>query len=314
MRAAWTTASRSRRVVQRVEQRGEVLGVLLVERAVRAQVGERGVGQAEALLDAVGREQGERDAGAFEHVHHAEEADGVAALDRVPRVRHHHLGGGRGRAVAHRLGIAAGGRDVGEDPLVVARFLGDVLVERRAHPGEARRQVRAARFEQRHRVPDVVIGLREEREVARHGDLAAHRALDDRGGDEPGAVGGGGFLQLLVERHRGSWRFGWLEGAGVDRVDRRALRAAVRGGGAGGRREGDARAHPAGDARVVGQRARSPAARRGRGRRRACPASRARAPPTARARRRRTRPPASRRRSRAARSRPTRARRCARIR
>ena len=167
------------RVVDGVHQRREVRGVLVVQRAVRTQVAEGAVGQVQRLLDGVGRQQRQRDAGAFQHMHHAEEAQRAAARDGVVGVGHHHLGGVAGAPVAHGFGVTAAGDDVVEDPLVVAGFLFDVLVHRRGQPRVVRRQRGAQRLQQRHGVAHVVVGLGEEGDVARQRNLAAQRTLDD---------------------------------------------------------------------------------------------------------------------------------------
>lgn len=111
----------------RVDQTGQVLGVLLVQRTVRTQVGKRLVGQAEHLLDTVGGSQRQRHAGAFQHIDHAEESGRIAALDGVVGVGDHHLGSQAGPTVAHGLRIAAGGGDVVENPFLVADFFLDVF-------------------------------------------------------------------------------------------------------------------------------------------------------------------------------------------
>ena len=50
-------------------------GVDLVEGAVRSEIPKGAVGQAEPLLDPIGGQQGERHAGALQHMHHPEEAE-----------------------------------------------------------------------------------------------------------------------------------------------------------------------------------------------------------------------------------------------
>jgi hypothetical protein len=70
-----------------------MLGMFLVERTVRAQIGKGLVGQVERLLNAVGGGQCQRHAGAFQHEHHAEESGRVAPVDKVIGVGDHDFGG-----------------------------------------------------------------------------------------------------------------------------------------------------------------------------------------------------------------------------
>jgi len=85
----------------------------------------------------------------------------------------------------------------------VTLLLLDVLVERRQQPGVARQRLdaRAAGLQQRHRVAHMVVGLGEEGTVAGQRDLAAQAALDDGGGDQRGAVGGGVVDKAVEEAH-----------------------------------------------------------------------------------------------------------------
>ena len=81
------------------------LHVVLVQCAVAAQIAECGVGQAEFRLDElrdVGRELTAR---AFQHVHHAEEADRIAAVDVVVDVADEQLDrpARRARLLRHSL-------------------------------------------------------------------------------------------------------------------------------------------------------------------------------------------------------------------
>ncbi len=175
--------------------------VLLVQRTVRTQVAEGRIGQPQTPLDLVGRHQGQGHAGAFEHVHHAKEAQRVAARDHVVGIGHHDLGGQGRPAMAHGLGVRAAGGDVVQDPLVVALFFLHVLVHGVIEPGVVCRQGGLARLEQRHRVAYMVIGLREEGHVAGDGDPALQGALDD--GDRQQFLLGQAGLgdQLVVKGH-----------------------------------------------------------------------------------------------------------------
>ena len=123
-------------------------------------------GQLQAGLNDPGGPGGQRDAGAFEHIDHAEEAHRVVARDAVVDIAHHQLGGQGRQTPAHRVGIGAAGSDVVEDPLLMARLFLDVLGDGLAQPFKALRQARAAGHEQRHRVLDVVVGLGQEGDVA----------------------------------------------------------------------------------------------------------------------------------------------------
>ena len=193
-------------IVDPVDQLREVPDVLAVEFAVRAEIGERARGQAERRLDAVGGGERERDAGAFEHVHHAEEPQRVAARDAVVRVRHHEFGGGRGLAVADFRRVGAACFDVRKYPGVVPALLDDVLVERGSQPGEPRRQAVAARLEQRHRMPHVMERFAQERDVARARHHAAQRVLDHGHPEERIALAFGARAQRFMKRHRRSFR------------------------------------------------------------------------------------------------------------
>jgi hypothetical protein len=162
------------------EQVGEVPCVFLVQRAVRAQVGEGLVGQSQRLLDPVGGGQGQRDAGAFEDEHHAEESGRIAPVDQVVGIGHHDFGRQVGLAAPHRVGVAAGRGNVVEDPFFVADFLVDVVRHRAAQPGQAFRQAPAEAHQQGRGVAHVVVGLAEERQVAVARDAALQAVGDDR--------------------------------------------------------------------------------------------------------------------------------------
>ena len=91
-RAHVTIAGRSVAGSKRSTMRREVADVLLVERAVAAQVGERLVGQRQRALDRVGRVERQGHARPFEHVDHAEECDGIPAHHRVVGIGDHRIG------------------------------------------------------------------------------------------------------------------------------------------------------------------------------------------------------------------------------
>ncbi len=141
------------------EDAGEVVDVLLVELAVAAQVGEGARRQAERLLDAIRGVQRERDAGALEHVHHAEEAERVAAHHGVVGVGDHRLR--RDGRLGRRGGraVTACVHDVVEDPLLVPGLLLEVVQHGLLQPAVPVGQPRAHRHQQRHRVAHVVVGL-----------------------------------------------------------------------------------------------------------------------------------------------------------
>ena len=128
-------------------------------------------GQAETGLELIGHGQGDGDAGAFQHLDHAEEPHGVAALYLVVEEGHHQLDGQLGLAVAHRLGIAATGADVAQDPLLMAVLLVDVLGDGAAHPLILLTQLAAGGHQERYRVAHVIEGLGEEAQVDVAGDL-----------------------------------------------------------------------------------------------------------------------------------------------
>ncbi|MCY1430549.1 hypothetical protein D9M71_464990 [compost metagenome] len=173
-----------------------------IQAAVGGQVAEGLVRQLQAILDDSGDLGRQGDAGAFQHVDHAEEAHRVVASDAVVDVADHQLGRQVGRGVAHRLGIGATGADVVEDPLLVAVLLLDVLGDRAAQPLQPLRQARPAGHQQRHGVLDVVVGLTEEGHVAVEADPPGQDLGEDRCSQQVFALGLGLFLQGLVETHQ----------------------------------------------------------------------------------------------------------------
>ena len=184
--------------------------MLLVQLAVAAQVAERLGRQLQRRLDPVGRIERERDTGPFEHEHHAEEAERVAALDRVVRVGDHAFGRDRRLRSRGRLAIATRVLDVVEDPLLVALLLVEVVQDRLAQPLVPLRQARADRHQQRHGVTHVMVGLRQEFDVQLAGDVASECALDGRRRQQVVTVGDGVALQLLVQVHQ------WVPEEGQD--------------------------------------------------------------------------------------------------
>jgi hypothetical protein len=186
-------------VVETVHQCFVEAGVLDVEVAVRTQVGEGVARQAERGFDGFGGTRGQGDAGAFQHQHHAEEADGVAAGDGVVGVGDHQLGGlGRLRALGG-VAVGAAGDEVVEDPLVVARFFPDVFANRGAQPFQPCRQACAAGHQQRHGMAHVVERFDEEGDVVLALDAAGQRILDDRDRQQRVALGPGLREQTVVE-------------------------------------------------------------------------------------------------------------------
>ncbi len=117
-----------------IHQGFKELEVLLIQGAVGAEIAHRLRGQPETAFQLVGYGEGDGDAGAFQHLNHAEETHGVATLDLVVEEGDHQLDGQPGLAVTHRLGIAATGADVIEDPLLMAVLLVDVLGNGAAYP------------------------------------------------------------------------------------------------------------------------------------------------------------------------------------
>ena len=101
-----------RRTLDPIHQGFKELEVLLIQGAVGTQVAHRLGWQAESLFQLVGDGESDGHAGAFQYLHHAEEAHGVAALDLVVEEGDHQLDGQPGLAVAHRLGITATGADI----------------------------------------------------------------------------------------------------------------------------------------------------------------------------------------------------------
>ncbi len=161
------TAARSAGVVERVQQPGEVPGVLLVERAVRAQVGES-AGRAGRGLPGCDPRRAARARRWCLPARAPCRRSRPGCRARWCRRRRPPSARWPARAPRRTASrVAAAGGDVVEDPLVVAGLLVDVLVERGRHPGEPRRQARAAGLQQRHGVADVVVGLGQERAVAR---------------------------------------------------------------------------------------------------------------------------------------------------
>ncbi|MNH37191.1 hypothetical protein D3C79_980620 [compost metagenome] len=65
--------------------------MVLVERTMGAEVAERLARQAQRALDGGRRLRGQGDAGAFEHVDHAEQPDRVTAGNQVVEVGDHQL-------------------------------------------------------------------------------------------------------------------------------------------------------------------------------------------------------------------------------
>ncbi len=122
------------RALDLIHQGFKELEVLLIQGAVGAEIAHRLRGQPEAAFQLVGYGEGDGDAGAFQHLYHAEETHGVAALDLVVEEGDHQLDGQPGLAMTHRLGIAATGADVIEDPLLMAVLLVDVLGNGAAYP------------------------------------------------------------------------------------------------------------------------------------------------------------------------------------
>src|SRR5690606_14017834 len=181
---------------------------------VRLEVGEGLRGQAEGFAQRVRRLAGDRDAGALEDVDHAEEAHRIVARDAVVDVAHHQLGRQRGPAAAHRLGVGPAGGDVVEDPFLVAVLLVDVFGDRLAQPFEAVGQARAAGHQQRHGMPDVMIGLAEEGEVGVEADATLGGAAQYGGVEQVLAFGGGVELELVVEVS--AWGWSWQAVGGGD--------------------------------------------------------------------------------------------------
>ncbi|MCY1550159.1 hypothetical protein D9M68_863890 [compost metagenome] len=175
--------------------------MVLVQRAVGAQVAEGVPGQAEAVADAAGGMGGEGDAGAFEDVDHAEQADRVAAGDEVVEIGHHQLDGQCRAAALHGVCVASAGGDVVENPALVAVLLVDVLADGAAQPLQAGGQARAAGHQQRHGMADMVVGLGQEGDVALQADHAGQRLANHRDAEQRLALAGGGGLQGVEEWH-----------------------------------------------------------------------------------------------------------------
>ncbi len=201
------------------------------------------------------------DARAFEHVHHAEEADRVAALHGVVGASDHRRGGHGWPREPGALGVAAGIRDVGEDPLLVADLLIHVVDDFAAQPVESLGQARADRHQQRHGVTHVVVGLGQELDIGRPVELAPQAPLDHRCGHQVRAVGLGSLRESFTESHAFSRivskiGFGAVERLEPDTVlgkDPGAARATIRGQQSVRDREWLARNQPAPHLRVVGQ-------------------------------------------------------------
>ena len=207
-----------------VHQIGEKAHVRLVERAVRREIGERLRRQPERAAHRLRRPRGERLAGAFEHLHHAEEADGIAPRDAVVHVGDHELGRRPGRPAAHRHRVAAGCGDVVQDPFLVAGLFGDVVRDGTAQPGVRLGQAAAAGHQQRHRMLDVVIGLGEEGEVLRPRHAPCEAVLNDGHREQLGARRCGAALQDIKKGHSIRLRIGLDLGNGIRGARRSATR------------------------------------------------------------------------------------------
>jgi hypothetical protein len=130
----------------------------------------------------------------------------VDALHAVVGVGHQQFGGGQRAALTRPLRISPRGRDIGQHPGLVAVFLGDIVGHGVAQPFVFGFETAAGGHQQRHRVPDVMIGLGEKVHVLLAGDRAAQAAGEDGSGQQPFPIRPGIFLQLPVETHRGdSW-------------------------------------------------------------------------------------------------------------
>jgi hypothetical protein len=111
-------------------------------------------------------------------LYHAEETNGIAPIDLVIGVRDHHVSCERRLARAHRIVVGAAGRDIVKDPLIMPDLLGDIGSDRGAQPIEPIRQAATSRHEKRGRVPHMMVGLGEERDVFSTVDAASQQGLD----------------------------------------------------------------------------------------------------------------------------------------
>ncbi|MNL24649.1 hypothetical protein D3C87_1460930 [compost metagenome] len=243
-------------IIQPVHQFGEVRGVFLVQRAMRAQIAEGGCRKRQILLDLIGCVQRKRDAGAFQHVNHPEKSHRILAGDRVIGIGHHHLGLGARPGQADLVSVLPQRPQIIQDPGVVPGFLFDVFVDGRQHPGQPGRHAGTARMHQWHGMADVVVGLAQECDVGGQGDLAAQAILDDRNRHQRFSAFTGLSNQFFKKGHDDLHQR--LCGCPRKQVGMQVrhggtARAAVGGGHAAGRAELGPRAHPRADPRVVGK-------------------------------------------------------------
>jgi len=176
-----------------------LLVVLAVELAVAAQVAEGRIRQAEGRLDAVGGVQRQGHARTLEHVDHAEDAHRVAPLDLVVNPGHQRVGGRVGPGGAHGFGVAAGGPDVVEDPLIMPGLLLDVVAQVGLQPAEARRQAATGGHQQWHRMAHVLERLAEEGQVAGQADYPRQRIVDRTGREQEVALVPRGFHEPFMQ-------------------------------------------------------------------------------------------------------------------
>ena len=90
-----------------------------------------------------------------------------------------------------------------EDPFVVADFFLDVVGDGAAQPLLPVGQARAAGHQQRNGMLDVVEGAGEKADVVPPVDPPSEGGVDQRGGEQGGALVGGRLLKLRVEIHGG---------------------------------------------------------------------------------------------------------------
>jgi len=125
----------------------------------------------------------------------------VAPIDLVVDVADHQLGRQAGGFHPHRLGIAATGANIVENPLLMAVLLLDVFGDRLAQPLQALRQARTTGHQQRHRMLNVVIGLAEKRQITGRANGAGHDLGNDRRAQQVLALNLGLRLQLIKKMH-----------------------------------------------------------------------------------------------------------------
>ena len=182
-----------------------------------SQITEGTVGQMQLLLDTIRRLRRHLCAGAFQHQHHAEEADRVVACNAVIDIADHQLGGQRRLAMADAIGIDTAGGQVIQHPLFVAELLGDVIDNGFTQPAKAIGQARTAGHQQRHGVLHMVVGLLQEGGVAGQRNALLDGMRDDGRAQQLLALLLCGLLQLLEKSHGRSPEVGFRQGWGKKR-------------------------------------------------------------------------------------------------